>query len=121
VLRERAARIDSDARRDLLARARSHYERALALAPALPAAYAGLAESFLLAGEDPRLGLPPLRQAQALLPGDARLEVLGARLSLAAGDIGAARSAAARLMTSAHSPEAVAEARSLEEEIEEAP
>jgi tetratricopeptide (TPR) repeat protein len=121
VLRERAARIDSDARGDLLARARSHYERAIALAPALPAAYAGLAESFLLAGEDPRLGLPPLRQAQALLPGDARLEVLGARLSLAAGDIGAARSAAARLMTSAHSPEAVAEARSLEEEIEEAP
>jgi len=122
LLRERAAReADPAARRDLVVRARAHYDRAIGLAPERPSGHAGLAATHLVEGEDARRGLDPVLRALALLPGDTRLRALHARLALAAGDVGDARGSTVRLITDAQSDEELAEARALLEEIEATP
>ena len=118
-LREDGARTaDGAERRALADRAREHYRRAIDLAPGLPAAHAGLAATFLLEGEDPSAGREPVLAARRLLPGDAAIRALDARLRLAAGDWKGAREEAVRLVTRARSEAELRDARALLDAID---
>jgi len=115
----RARETADDARRAELAReAREHYARSAALAGAVPEADAGLAATYLLAGEDPAQGRAPLRRARSALPGDAELARLDARLAISGGDPEAARRIAIQLVARARSAPELEAARSLLDQID---
>jgi Flp pilus assembly protein TadD len=105
-------------RADHVREAREHYQRARELAGVLPEADEGLAETYLLPGEDPALGRAPLRAARAALPGDAELMRLDARLSIAQGDAEAARRTASVLLARARTASEIEAARSLLDQID---
>jgi len=115
----RAAGTDDPAERARLAsQARDHYRRSLDLPGDLPEAHAGLAATYLLDGEDAALGRAHVHTALALLPGDAAIRFVGARLALAVGNRGEARSEATQLLTRARSESDLEAARSLLERID---
>lgn len=98
------ARDAADGERAQLVRAaRERYQKSRSLAGSLPEADAGLADTYLIAGENPAEGRIALRTARAALPGDAELARLDARLALAAGDPDAARRTATLLVARARS------------------
>ncbi len=118
-LRTRAAdELDAARRAELVSRARAEYAQAIALAPDLPSAFAGLAASALVPGEDPAEGIAPLARARQWLPGDTDLRYLGARLALASRDTATAREHALVLIAQAGSTGEVREAQALLEETE---
>jgi tetratricopeptide (TPR) repeat protein len=118
-LRRRAVdTLETSHRRDLASRARDQYRRAADIAPDLPSAHLGLAASFLVPGEDPAGGIEAARRARQLLPGDATVRLLAARLSLAIDDAKSAREEAHALIVRAGSSDAFEEARSLLREID---
>jgi hypothetical protein len=104
---------DGARRAELVREARDHYERSRALPGALPEADAGLAASYLLAGEDPAQGREPLRAARAALPGDPELARVEVQFALATGDSDAARRTAALLLTRARDASELEAARAL--------
>jgi len=119
LLQSRAAATTDPARRvALLAPAREHYQRAIELAPDLPEAYAGLAATFLVDGEDPAAGLAAARTAGTLLPGDTGILMLEARLALGAGDRETARRQATLSLSRARSRSEIEAARSLLDRID---
>ena len=85
----------------------------------LAESHAGLAATYLVDGEDPSGTLEHARFARTLLPGDAEVGLLSARLELAIGDREAARHAATREMTRARSAPDLAAARSVLAQIDE--
>ena len=113
-----AAATDPERRAALLARAREAYQRAIELAPDLPEAYAGLAATHLVDGEDPAGGLAAARTAGTLLPGDTGIHMLEARLALAAGDRDTARRQATLSLSRARSRSEIDAARSLLDRID---
>ena len=104
---------DAAARAELVRDARDHYQRSLALAGSLPEAYAGLARTHLIDGEDADAATQSWESAHELLPGDAALESLGVELALARGDRDEARRLASRLHTRARGTTEVADADAL--------
>ncbi len=118
-LRVRAAEAGDPAERARLAsQARDHYQRSLDRVGDLPEAHAGMAATYLLDGEDAASGTAHLRAALALLPGDTAIRIIGARLALAVGHRGEARSEATQLLTRARSEPDLEAARSLLERID---
>ena len=120
LLRARAENSGDPAQRADLARlARTHYARSIELNGGLAESHAGLAATYLVDGEDPSGTLEHARVARTLLPGDAEVGLLSARLELALGDREAARRAATREMTRARSAPDLAAARSVLAQIDE--
>jgi Tfp pilus assembly protein PilF len=120
LLRARAENAGDPAQRAELARlARTHYARSLELNDGLAESHAGVAATYLVDGEDPSGSLEHARAARALLPGDAEIGLLDARLELALGDRDAARRAAVREMTRARRTADLAAARSVLDQIDE--
>jgi len=109
---------DGEARAQLVNAAREHYQKSRSLAGSLPEADAGLAETYLFAGEDPAKGRIALRAARAALPGDAELANLDARLAIAEGDSAAARRTATLLVARARSTTELEAARALRDQID---
>jgi Flp pilus assembly protein TadD len=109
---------DAQQRSQLVSEAREHYRKSRALARSLPEADAGIAATYLIAGEDPAQGRTALRPALAALPADAALAQLDARLAIAAGDTPAARRTATRLVTRARTTPELEAARSLLDQID---
>ena len=104
----------------LVARAREHYERAIALEPDLPESHAGLAATHLLDGERPPAGAgASAGTARNLLPGDAEIGMLEARIALRSGDRETARREAARSFSRARTRVGSHAAGSLLEQIDE--
>ena len=77
-------------REEWVGKARAHYRRIGKGDPALPEALAMLGASYLIPGEDPKLGAAPLGAAARLLPGSLEIELLQARLQAALGNLGLA-------------------------------
>lgn len=120
LLRARAENGGDPAQRADLARlARTHYARSLELNGGLAESHAGLAATYLVDGEDPSGTLEHARVARTLLPGDAEVGLLSARLELAIGDREAARRAATREMSRARRAPDLAAARSVLVQIDE--
>ena len=94
------------------------YEATLARDGRITAAHLGLAATYLEPGEDPALGLGPVRRAQALLPADFEVTRVAARLALAAGDANAAAAQVRRLHSRARSDEEIEIAASLLRDLE---
>jgi tetratricopeptide (TPR) repeat protein len=115
------ARAESDPaqRADEARLARSHYARSIELLGGLAESHAGLAAVFLVDGEDPSGALAHARTARRLLPGDAEIGLLSARLELALGDREVARRAAIRELTRARSAPDLDAARSVLAQIDE--
>ena len=109
---------DSARRTQLAGAAREHYQKSRALAGSLPEADAGIAATYLLAGEDPAQGRGALRTARSALPGDAGLTHLDAQLAIAEGDSVAAHRAATLLVTRARSVSELESARALLDSID---
>ena len=119
LLAARAGNTADGARRAELAReAREHYAKSRMLAGSLPEADAGLAATYLLAGEDPAQGRAALRAARAVLPGDVELARLDARLAIAEGDRGAARLSATLVLSHARSASELEAAHALLDQID---
>jgi tetratricopeptide (TPR) repeat protein len=108
---------DGAQRAELVHEARDLYAKSRALAGDLPEADAGLAATYLLAGESPALGREALRSARAALPGDRELARLEVRLAIAAGDSGAARRIAEVLLTRARGASELETAQALLDQI----
>lgn len=108
---------DGARRAELVREARDHYEKSRALAGALPEADAGLAATYLLAGEDFAHGRESLRAARAALPGDPELARLEVQFAIAAGESDAARRTAALLLTRARGDSELEAARALLDQI----
>lgn len=120
LLRARAANSSDPAQRAELARlARTHYARSIERNGALAESHAGLAATYLVDGEDPTGALAHARTARKLLPGDAEIGLLSARLELAVGDRDVARREATREMTRARSTPDLDAARSVLAQIDE--
>jgi tetratricopeptide (TPR) repeat protein len=120
LLRARAqSSSDPTQRADLARLARTHYARSIELNSALAEAHAGIAATYLVDGEDPSGALEHARTARTLLPGDAEIGLLSARLELALGDREAARRAATREMTRARRAPDLDAARSVLAQIDE--
>ena len=120
LLRARAENAGDPAQRAELARlARSHYAQSLEQNDRLAESHAGLAATYLLDGEDPAGALAHARTARTLLPGDAEIGLLSARLELALGDREVARRAAIREMTRARTEPDLDAARSILAQIDE--
>ena len=109
---------DSARRTELVREARDHYQKSRELAGSLPEADAGLAETYLIEGEDPAQGRAALLPARAALPADAELARLDARLAIAEGDSGAARRTATLLVTRARSASELEAARALLDQVD---
>lgn len=111
--RERAlATEDDEKRRDLLRLARWHYQQSLSRAPSATA-YARLAATSLIDGAVTAQALEAARAARRLQPGSLELELLQARLELAAGNRGQARVLARSVWARAHGAPQREEARTL--------
>jgi tetratricopeptide (TPR) repeat protein len=120
LLRARAENSSDPAQRADLARlARTHYARSIELNDELAESHAGLAAAYLVDGEDPAGALEHARDARKLLPGDAEIGLLSARIELALGDREAARRMAMREMTRARSAPDLDAARSVLAQIDE--
>jgi len=109
---------DGARRAELVREARGHYEKSRALAGALPEADAGLAATYLLAGEDRTQGRKLLRTARAALPGDRELARLEVQFAIAAGESDAARRTAVLLLTRARDTSELEAAQALLDQIE---
>ena len=77
-------------REEWVRQARAHYRRIGKGDEAFPEALAMLGASYLLPGQDPKLGVAPLEAAARLLPGSLEIELLQARLQAALGSPGLA-------------------------------
>ena len=108
---------DGTRRAELAREARTHYGRSRAIAGALPEADAGLAATYLLAGEDPAQGRESLRAARAALPGDSELARLEVQFASAAGEPDTARRTATLLLTRARGASELEAARALLDQI----
>jgi Flp pilus assembly protein TadD len=87
---------------ETIALAREHLARALRLAPQSPEACVVLAQTYLLPGQDPRLGIPHAQRAALLLPSNEQVQITLAQLYLESGEYDAARAKLARLMAWSH-------------------
>jgi len=85
---------------------------------ALPEADAGVAATYLLAGEDLTQGRKLLRTARAALPGDPELARLEVQFAIAAGESDAARRTAVLLLTRARDTSELEAAQALLDQIE---
>jgi tetratricopeptide (TPR) repeat protein len=121
LLRARAANGDLAQRSELANRAREHYARSVELSGELELgeAHAGLAATYLVDGADPNGSLAHARAARQLLPGDAEIGLLAAKLELAAGDREAARRDATLEANRARSASDLEAARSVLARIDE--
>jgi Tfp pilus assembly protein PilF len=120
LLRAGAANSGDLARRSQLAGlARSHYARSIELDGSLAESHAGLAATYFVDGENPADTLAHARAARKLLPGDAEIGLLSARLELALGDRATARRGAAHELTRAGSAPEREAAQSLLAQIDE--
>jgi tetratricopeptide (TPR) repeat protein len=88
-------------RTELAGLARTHYASSIERLDGLGESHAGLAATYLVDGVDPAGSLAHARAARELLPGDAEVGLIAAKLELAVGDREAARRAATRAMTRA--------------------
>lgn len=87
---------------DQLASARGHLEAATKLEPGGPEAYVVLAQTYLMASQDPNQGVPHAQRAAQLLPSHEQVQLTLAQLYLAAGDRTAARRRLERLAAWSH-------------------
>ena len=79
-----------------------------------------LGASYLLPGQDPKLGVAPLEAAARLLPGSLQIELLQARLQAALGSPGLASLQAREVFSRSGSRRLQEEAREFLESLERA-
>ncbi len=91
------------ARGPLLALARQHYRRSLAIDPSIPETHVGLARTHFLPGESPDEGRPHLSRAAELMPSSLLVELELARLHLASDRPISARRVALVVLSRSHS------------------
>ncbi len=90
-------------RGQLLALARQHYRRSLAIDASIPETHVGLARTYFLAGQSAEEAWPHLERASDLMPSSLLVELERARLHLAAGRRGSARRLALVVLSRSHS------------------
>ena len=93
---------ETQKRLELVPDARSHYQRAIELAPENPEAHAMLGSTYLLTDEDSAAGIQSLEHARRLLPGEVSLLLPLAKLYQRAGRPDDARAAARRVARWSH-------------------
>ena len=112
---------DDETRHALVEAARKHYRRSLEIEPNLPETHAGLAATYLIRGEDPRLGLPAIRRARELLPASLEINLLEAALLARTGNPVSARRRANAVLARARSDGTSRAARELLKRLDAAP
>ena len=120
--RERAlATSDPDERHAFAETAREHYRRSLELEERIPETHAGLGATYLIAGEDPVLGLEPIQQARELLPASLEIALLEAELLVQLGSPESARRRANAVLARTRSEKTLRAARAIVQHLDQAP
>ena len=122
IYRARARTLADDEKRHALAEtAREHYRRSLEIEPNLPETYAGLGATFLIRGEDARLGLPPIQRARELFPASLEINLLEAALLARTGNPVSARRRANAVLARTRSEDTARAAREILGQLDSAP
>lgn len=109
---------DAGTRSQLLELARGHYASSIELDASLPEPHAVLGATYLLEGEDAKLGLDPLQRAQQQLPASLEIELLRANLALKLGLTVEGRDRALKVFSLTHSNDLAAAAEQILDAID---
>ncbi|HJO25601.1 MAG: hypothetical protein QF890_00355 [Myxococcota bacterium] len=113
--------VDPDARHGLAEAARRQYRSSLELDEQIPETHAGLAATFLIAGEDPALAVAPLKRARELLPASLEIALLDAELLKKLGNPVSARRHANTVLSRTRSKQTARAARAILQQLDAAP